>query len=1033
MKVLNAATIVALACLALASSAAAAESTIAELVVKLRAAPEGAMSADTRQKLGMALGLGFNDSGRSRDGAFRLQLTPAQSIDEARAALNRVRLDPDVLYASIAASPLPNTAAPAEFALPTDRLIVKYRDSVVTTNGVGSGSLAQARLSRLSAVAGLPLVFVRSMHDDSSVLYLGRRTSLATVEAIAARIAAEPEVEFAQPDYIRKINLMPSDPCFPTQSLPACSSGYQWDLFEAAGGINAPAAWDITKGSVSIVIGVLDTGALFNHPDLASRFIPGYDMVNDALLANDNDPAPMCPETTPSGCFGSRDGNAADPGDWLTQAEVENPNNWFFGCDYFGSSFHGSHVAGTIGAAANNGVGTVGINWVSRIQPTRILGRCGGYTSDIADGMVWASGGSVPAAPANPTPVRVMNLSIGGFSSNKTCSAVEQNAINSALSRNVVVVVSAGNENFDAAFASPANCAGVITVAATGQRGFKSFYSNFGPLVEVAAPGGDSRLDTVFNPNRLLILSSLNAGVQIPISSNPPTTGAGPPDPNGYNFVQYQGTSMSAPHVTGVVSLMLSVNPNLTPAQVASKLQSTTRAFPTGAPACNLSNDPISNPLPVAQWKLCTCTTALCGTGIIDAAAAVSASFASVLDTAVVSVNPYGTLTVAGAIQNGNTISNFQPSAVIQLGNVAGAAGSFAQINVSGLSIGPNNILTIRSGAAGQSVLLINSDATPSAIAGSIVAVGGNGAPAPMLTIRNANGITVYPTGSVTAPNGLSLSGLGATPLAGQGLTILGTINGGTSTQLRGASITGGGTIVGDNVLLSTFGNANNPVNGLHFLANSLQLSPSSGATVALLLNDYGTQPQVFNVQVNGNATVSMPSVVAAGLQPNNLTVLPGQSRPAGQPAPTYGGGSMIVQALGTMKLVGGTSNDFVFPGAIVLKAGTSLDLNAVIVDQGWTTSGQAFQGIFFESPIIKSSLPGMAVYGNNLNWINFSTLPQSPVQTFTLAANGGGAAFVPADAFAPHMNVYSAVTEAAANGQCWQCLINSTPIVVYP
>src|SRR5262249_48931207 len=175
----------------------------------------------------------------------------------------------------------------------------------------------------------------------------------------------------------------------------------------------------------------------------------------------------------------------------------------------------------------------------SRIQPTRVIGRCGGYASDIADGIVWSSGGSVPGVPANPTPARVVNLSLGGFSPNKTCSGTEQSAINDALSRNTVVVIAAGNENFDASFASPANCAGVVTVAATGQKGFKSFYSNYGSLVEVAAPGGDSHIDPIYNPNKLGILSSINAGVQIQISQSPVTMGGSSPDPDAYNYVQY--------------------------------------------------------------------------------------------------------------------------------------------------------------------------------------------------------------------------------------------------------------------------------------------------------------------------------------------------------------------------------------------------------------------------------------------------------------------------------------------------------------
>jgi serine protease len=1020
-------------CSAVLATGAQAAALVDGIVVRMRV-PE-AMSAETRQRIGMALALGFNDAGRTRDGGHRLELAPPQDIDTVRAALNRLRLDPGVLYAAIAAREQPSVAAPAPFALPTDRIIVRWRASVVSEDSLdGSSALAQARLGRIAAAAGASLAFVRPMHDGANVLRLGRRASLAEVEAMAARIAADPEVELAQPDYIRQIHLQASDPCYAKQSLPGCGGGYQWDLFEPAGGINAPAAWDITTGSSSIVVGVLDTGGLFDHPDLASRLVAGYDMVDDALVANDNDPKPMCNDYTVTGCFGSRDGNAADPGDWLTQAQVSSAANWFFGCDYVESSFHGSHVAGTIGAAPDNGTGVAGINWVSKVQPVRVLGRCGGYTSDIADGVVWASGGTLSGAPPSATPARVINVSLGGFAPTKTCDGVLQGAINSALSRNTVVVVSAGNNNFDASYASPANCSGVITVAATGQRGFKAWYSNFGPLVEIAAPGGDSTFDIAFNPNRLGILSTLNDGVQVPISTIPTYFGGGPPDPKAHTYVQYQGTSMAAPHVTGVVSLMLSVNPALTPAQVASKLSSSARAFPTGAPACNTTNDPIADPLPVVEWKLCTCTTALCGAGIVDAAAAVNASFPATPGSAVVTQNPYGAFSVSGATQSGNTISNIQPTAAIQLGSTPGTPGSFVQIDVAGFSMGPSSILTIRSGAANQSVLLVNSDPNPSNLSGTIAAAGNPGTPAPMLMIRNAKGINVHPSGTISGPNGLSLSALGPTPLTGERLVLKGLVDGGPSLQLRGAGITGGATLKGNGVFIGTFGAANNPVNGAYFLQNGLRVFPSTGPDVALTLNGYGTSPQVFNVHVTGNATVSMPSAGTPGAPPNNAPLAPGATRPPGQGAPGYGGGSMILQATGSMKVAGGVSNDFVFPGAIVLKAGASLDLNGVVVNQGWSTGGQAFQGIFFEAPVIASSRPGVKAYGNNLNWVNFSTLPQMPVQTFTLSPNAdGSASFAPADGFAPHRNAYSVVTHAAASGQCWTCLVNHTPIVVYP
>ena len=216
----------------------------------------------------------------------------------------------------------------------------------------------------------------------------------------------------------------------------------------------------------------------------------------------------------------------------------------------------------------------------------RVLGKCGGYTSDIVDAIRWSAGLAVPGVPANANPARVLNMSLGGPAAcdangqNCTCESVMQSAINDALAANAVVVVAAGNDNADASRFSPANCSGVITVAATGRAGQRASYSNYGPVVEIAAPGGDGPT----------VLSTLN-------------TGATSPDPAGYTYGGYQGTSMATPHVSGIASLMLSINPSLTPAQVVSKIQTTARAFPTGT-----GRD---------------CTTALCGAGIVDAAAAV--------------------------------------------------------------------------------------------------------------------------------------------------------------------------------------------------------------------------------------------------------------------------------------------------------------------------------------------------------------------------------------------------------------------------
>jgi serine protease len=232
-------------------------------------------------------------------------------------------------------------------------------------------------------------------------------------------------------------------------------------------------------------------------------------------------------------------------------------------------------VSGTIAARTNNGSGVAGVAYNARVLPVRVLGRCGGYTSDIADGLAWASGAAVPGVPTNPNPARVANLSLGGSG---PCGTAMQNAINTARTRGMVVVVAAGNERQNAANSSPANCTGVVVVAATTRAGGRASYSNFGAIVDVAAPGGSTG-----NGNG--VLSTLNTGT---------TT------PGNDTYAYYQGTSMATPHVAGVAALMLSVNPALTPAQVETTLRNTTRAFPA------------------------TCSQ--CGTGIVNARAAVVAA-----------------------------------------------------------------------------------------------------------------------------------------------------------------------------------------------------------------------------------------------------------------------------------------------------------------------------------------------------------------------------------------------------------------------
>lgn len=411
----------------------------------------------------------------------------------------------------------------------TDRLIVRLREPE-------AGVVAAAPTTRVEQIAGrvgVRLQRLRSMSGNAHVVQLSRLHSRVEAAAIARQLAQDPDVLYAEADLRMVPMRAPNDPSY----------AQQWHYFEAIGGINLPAAWDRTTGSAAITVAVLDTG-LTAHPELDGRRVAGYDFIVNTTTSQDGD---------------GRDPNADDVGD--------------HSCNGNNSSWHGTHVAGTIGAASDNGSGVTGVNWTSKIQPIRVLGRCGGYTSDIADGMRWAAGIAVAGAPVNATPARVLNLSLGGSGS---CGATFQNAVNDVVARGTVVVVSAGNSGVDAANATPANCTGVIAVAATTRSGARASYSNFGATVALAAPGSS-------------ILSTLNAG----------TTTPGAP-----SYASYSGTSMSAPHVAGVVSLMLSLNANLTPAQVLTALRSSARAFPTGTGG--------------------DCTVALCGAGIVDAAAALA-------------------------------------------------------------------------------------------------------------------------------------------------------------------------------------------------------------------------------------------------------------------------------------------------------------------------------------------------------------------------------------------------------------------------
>lgn len=487
---------------------------------------------------------------------------------------------------------------------PPQRLIVKWRSDL----GVVAAQSTQAAqaVSDAELRSGVSTTSLRTTATGAEVRRLERRVTQQELNSLIASLAANPGVEYVEEDRMMRRLLTPNDSRY----------NEQWHYFEANGGLNLPAAWDITTGT-GVIVAVLDTGYR-PHADLVANIVGGYDFISDSFVGNDGN---------------GRDTDAQDPGDWNTAGQCPpDPGA-------YDSSWHGTHVAGTVAAASNNGSGVAGVAFGARVLPLRVLGRCGGYTSDIADAIIWASGGSVSGVSANPNVAKVISMSLGGQGS---CDTTTQNAINSARSRGSVVVVAAGNEQQNAANVSPASCSGVITVASVNRNGGRAWYSNFGAVVDVAAPGGD----TSVTANG--VLSTLNSGATTPGSDT-------------YEF--YQGTSMATPHVAGVIALMLSRNSALTPDEVETRLKGSTRGFPASCSQC--------------------------GTGIVDALAAVNAA------------------TGGGGGGGGTVLQNGVPVA-----NLSGATGAELRYTMV-LPAGATNLQFQISGGSGDADMYVRFGSAP--------------------------------------------------------------------------------------------------------------------------------------------------------------------------------------------------------------------------------------------------------------------------------------------------------------------------------
>lgn len=524
----------------------------------------------------------------------------------------------------------------ADSTAQTARVIVRFKaqsDAIRQRALSARGTERPLREAQaLSARVGVSLADGASVDERTQVVFASGMSS----DALARRLAADADVEWATVDERQRIASIPNDPLYPGGQFTTPAAG-QWYLrassSTALAAIGAEAAWALTTGNPDLVVAVIDTGVRFDHPDLGrtssgGKLLPGYDFVTNVSDANDGD---------------GRDSDPSDPGDWITPEE--NASGEYAGCGASNSSWHGTQTAGLIGAITDNSVGMAGVGRRIKVLPVRGLGKCGGRISDIAAAMRWAGGLSVPGVPTNLTPARVINMSLG--SANR-CDPNYQSAITDLAAIGVLVVAAAGNEGL--AVNQPGNCNGALAVAGVRHTGTKVGYSNLGTQVAISAPAGNcvNLSGTCLFP----LLTTANNGTTVP-GAHVYTDG----DVN----VTY-GTSFASPLVAGTVGLMLSLQPGLTTTQMTQILKSTARAFPStgadaGVAACRA-------PSSVAQDAECYCTTTTCGAGLLDAGAAVAAAVVVLADIEMTTSSPTAgspvTFTAAGSsVPDGRTIASY--------------------------------------------------------------------------------------------------------------------------------------------------------------------------------------------------------------------------------------------------------------------------------------------------------------------------------------------------------------------------------------
>ena len=437
----------------------------------------------------------------------------------------------------------PATSSSVANAAPAgpSRFIVKYRSGAVERSNTTAANqgIAQAAtraglqraLPATAASAAQPAATAALMRRMGapgwSVVRASRALNAVQAEAFMRELRANPAVERVEVDSWmvptisgRANALVPNDPDY---------AKYQWNLLSTTSGVHAPEAWARSQGE-GVVVAVIDTGIAQGNPDLQASLLPGYDMISEKLVSR-------------------RDSDGRVPGGWDQGDWIE--ENY---CTQLGlrghpakdSSWHGTHVAGTIAQQTNNGQGLAGLAHKSKVVPIRVLGSCGGLTSDIADGIVWAAGGQIPDMPMNANPAEVINMSLGSETP-QACPAFYQDAINFAVSKGAIIVAASGNSGGDADTYTMGSCSNIILVAATGNTAKPAGFSNRGSRVALSAPGGSELgKGTVSSFKHGYIWQMINGGKTRPEAGNWLAEG-------------YSGTSMAAPHVAAAAAMVQSV------------------------------------------------------------------------------------------------------------------------------------------------------------------------------------------------------------------------------------------------------------------------------------------------------------------------------------------------------------------------------------------------------------------------------------------------------------------------------------------